>query len=140
MPSHEALKSLSAESLWEFLKWLAFGQGRYVGVRIEPHATSADSSNRFQQLAGSIALAPKQPDDAALGVAFPAVDHLGEDAATVAAIAEYIAARQAALYRGAADFEPRHAVEIQEDALRRIVERIARPVSREQGVALDGPA
>src|SRR5689334_19547457 len=117
MPSHEALKSLSAEALWEFLKWLAFGQGRYAGIRIEPRATSGDSSDRFQQLAGGIARAPKQPDDAALGVAFPAVGHLGEDAAMVAAIAEYVAARQAALYRGAADFEPRCAVEIQEDAL-----------------------
>jgi hypothetical protein len=127
MPSHEALKSLSADALWEFLKWLAFGQGRYVGVRIEPGAGSGDSSDRFQQLAGCIARAPKQPDDAALGIAFPAVDHLGEDAATVAAIAEYIAARQIALYRGAADFEPRHAVEIQEDALHRIGERLGSP-------------
>ena len=124
MPSHEVLRSLSAESLWKFLKWLAFGQGRYVGVRIEPRAISGDSSDRFQQLAGSIARAPKQPDDAVLGVAFPAVDQLGEDAATVAAIAEYVAARQVAIHRGAADFEPRHAVEIQEDALRRIGERL----------------
>jgi hypothetical protein len=127
MASHEALNSLSADALWEFLKWLAFGQGRYVGVHIEPRATFGDSNYRVQQLAGSIARAPKLPDDGTLGVAFPSVDKLGEDAATVAAIAEYIAARQVALYRGAADFEPRHAVEIQEDALRRIGERLGSP-------------
>ena len=124
MPSHEALKSLPADAVWEFLKWLAFGQGRYVGIRIEPRATSGDSIDRVQRLAGNIARVPKQPDDAALGITFPAVDDFGEDAATVAAIAEYVAARQVALYRGAADFEPRHAVEIQEDALRRIGERL----------------
>ncbi len=36
MRIHEALKSLPADALWDFLKWLAFGQGRYVGIRIEP--------------------------------------------------------------------------------------------------------
>lgn len=35
MPRHEALKSLPADAIWEFLKWLAFGQGRYVGTRID---------------------------------------------------------------------------------------------------------
>lgn len=124
MPSHEALKSLPADALWEFLKWLAFGQGRYVGICFEPRATSGDSIDRFQQLAGNIPLAPKQPDDMSLGVTFPAVDEFGDDAAMVAAVAEYVAARQVAMYRDAADFEPRNAVEIQEDALRRITERI----------------
>lgn len=32
MPSLEALKPLPEPVLWEFLKWLAFGQGRYTGV------------------------------------------------------------------------------------------------------------
>ena len=45
----------------------------------------------------------------------------GEDAGLVAAVAEYVAARQVALYRDTADFEPRHAVEVQEEALRRIM-------------------
>ena len=69
----------------------------------------------------------KQPDDAALGVTFPAVDDFSEDATLVAAIAEYVAARQAAMYRDAADFEPRHAVAVQEDALRRIGQRLGLP-------------
>lgn len=120
MPSYQALKALPANALWDFLKWLAFGQGRYVGIHIDPRATSGDSNDRLQQLAVNIARAPKQPDDAALGVSFPAVDNFGEDAALVAAIAEYVSARQIALYREAADFEPRHAVEVQKDALHRI--------------------
>jgi hypothetical protein len=120
MPSQEVLKSLPADALWEFLKWLAFGQGRYVGIRIEPGAASGDDSDRLMKLAGGIIRAAKQPDDAALGVTLPAMDHVGENAALVAAVAEYVAARQVALYRDAADFEPRHAVEVQEAALRRI--------------------
>ncbi len=123
MRSHEALKLLPADALWEFLKWLAFGQGRYVGIRIDPGAVSAGSSGRLQELAARIARAPKEPGDAVLGVTFPA-GHFSEDAALVAAVAEYVAARQVALYRDAADFEPRYAVEVQEDALRRIERRL----------------
>jgi len=124
MPSHEQLQALPADALWEFLKWFAFGQGRYVGIRVGPCAISSDNANRVRQLADSMLSAPKQPDDAALGVSFPAVSPNGDDAALVAAVAEYVAARQVALYRDAGDFEPRHAVEIQEDSLRRIEERL----------------
>jgi hypothetical protein len=39
----------------EFLKWLTFGQGRNVGIRIEPRAISDENSDRLQQLAETIA-------------------------------------------------------------------------------------
>lgn len=123
MPSHELLKSLPSDQLWAFLKWLAFGPGRYVGIRILPGDLSGKGSDRIRQLATDIARASKQPDDATLGIAFPEVDLLIEDAALVTAIAEYIAGRQIGFFRGAADFEPRHAYEIQDVALRRIMAR-----------------
>jgi hypothetical protein len=88
---------------------------------------AGDYRNRLQQLVESLFLAPKQPDDAALGITLPTVSPIGEDTALVAAVAEYVAARQIAMYRDAADFEPRHVVEVQEDALRLIQARHGLP-------------
>jgi hypothetical protein len=123
MPTYEALKSLPADALWEYLKWLSFGQGRHVGICIEPRIPTVESPNRLQCLADRVLRAAKEPSDAALGVTQPAVADVGDDATLVAVVAQYVADRQVALYREAADFEPRHAVEVQEDALRRIKER-----------------
>lgn len=124
MRSHDALKSLSENALWEFLKWLAFGQGRHVGIRIEPRTLSSERHTRLQLLAENICRVVKQPDDVTLGITPPIVDRVVDSTALVAVVAEYVATRQIALYRNAADFEPRHAIEVQEDALRRIKSRL----------------
>lgn len=124
MPSHENLKSLPPDVLWEFLKWLAFGQGRYVGVRIEPGTAIGQGGKRIQGLAEQVLRAARQPDDTSLNVKPPAIEPHWDDPAIVAAIAEFVAARQIALYRDAADFEPRDAIELQEDAIRRFRDRV----------------
>jgi hypothetical protein len=124
MPSHELLKLLTADALWEYLKWLAFGQGRYVGIHLDPCVSVGEGHDRLQRLAERLLRAVKQPDDAALGVTPPALDFVAGDAALVVAVAEYVAARHIALYRDAADFEPSHALKIQEDALDRIKARL----------------
>lgn len=123
MPTVEGLKALPGESLWEFLKWLAYSQGRYVGIRTQPPPPTEDDRLRVRLLVGDLCRAVKQPDDETLGIRFPSVEDIDEDAGIVALVAEYVAARQVALYRTAADFESHHATKIQEDALKRIQRR-----------------
>jgi hypothetical protein len=126
MLSHEALKSLPDSVLWEFLKWLAFGQGRYTGIRVEPRDFAGDCHVRIRSLVEHLVRAAKQPEDAALGVSIAAgvLQNVPDDAALVAEVARYLAARQVAMCRDDADFAPRHASEIQDDALRRIQARL----------------
>lgn len=124
MPIRESLKSLPEPALWEFMKWLAFSHGRYVGIRIDPHQTSNNPSTRIRFLAETLALAVKQPEDAMIGLRFPVLHPFIDDLECVADIAEYLEARNIALNRSAADFDPRDAHESQERALNRIVERL----------------
>lgn len=121
MASKESLKSLPSGALWEYLKWLAFGQGRYVGICTSPGKDWGDSDTRIRRLTEDIACAAKHPDDAELLVAPPAIAPDIDDATLVHVIENYVAARQVALYREAEDFESCHASEIQDEALVRIL-------------------
>ncbi|MEX0716887.1 MAG: hypothetical protein WD066_09880 [Planctomycetaceae bacterium] len=123
MPNHEELKSLPPNALWEYSKWLGFGQGRHVGVQLMPRVASNEKSHRIRRLAEAIVEAPKSPDDSLLGVTPPRVHQLSGDDRIIMEIARYLADRHSALYADAADFEPRDAIAVQDDVLRRIRHR-----------------
>src|SRR5262245_8642066 len=106
MPTEETLKSMPPDALWEFIKWLAFGQGRLTGIRVSPVQPGGD---RVRRLAESVLLAEKQPEDEILGVRPPVITANDDDGSIVFAIARYVAARQVQIYRDAADFEPQDA-------------------------------
>jgi len=120
MPSQEDLKALSGDALWEFLKWLAFGQGRSTGVHIEPRTSFGGSHNRVRHLAEGVLSAKKQPEDVLVGIAVPHIGPESDDADVVFAIAKYLAARQIEKYRRAEDFDPQDAFAVQDEALNRI--------------------
>lgn len=131
----EKLSSLPEPALFEFMKWLAFSHGRSIGIRVDLRNTSSNPCNRVRSLAETLALAVKQPEDAKIGLRFPPLHFYTDDVALVAAIAEYLVARDIAMHQRptVADFEPHYVYENQERALSRIIQRIEGAKQRKKG-------
>src|SRR5687768_763242 len=101
MLTRETLQPLPAPVLWNFVEWLAFGHGRYVGIHIRPREFAGEPGARTRALVEEVARSVKVPDDAALDVAPLKWDVDGDDADLVAAVARYVADRHVALHKEA---------------------------------------
>ena len=113
------LESQTPETLHEFLRWLAFGLGRYVGIATTPHHAAGAIDDRILALAQHVLEAPQRTPDADLGVTQPMLAHTDSSSAVVVASSDYMFARQVAAYSDAADFHPDHARDVQREALQR---------------------
>lgn len=113
------LESQSPETLHEFLRWLAFGLGRYIGIATTPHHATGDIHARIRSLAQHVIDAPQRTSDSDLGVATPVVSDTDSSSSVVTVISDYMFARQVAAYSDAADFHPDHARDTQREALQR---------------------
>jgi hypothetical protein len=123
----EHLLILSDTVLWDFLKWLVFGQGRYLGVRLTPHPLSGEPYTQIQHLVAELVVAPRHPTDHVLGI-LPLIRHDEtsiQGAVLVAQVAQYMSARQIALSRTSEDSNPEEVYQIQYDALQRSIAKSA---------------